>query len=113
MALCSAVKGELERPWYERVQSTCRSFSFRVGGGSTRPSVRERRAPEVAGERLLLLLLLPFEGFAWTTWGAAVCGVGVRGAGLAGAGADDCAGAAAGGLCCHRLVEEETARCCW
>jgi hypothetical protein len=38
--------------------------------------------------------------------------VGVRGAGLAGAGVDDCAGAA-GGLCCHRLVEDETARCCW
>lgn len=61
IALCSAVKGALERPWYERVQSTCRSLSSRVGGGSTSPSVRERRAPEVAGERVLLLL--PVDAF--------------------------------------------------
>lgn len=87
IALCSAVKGELERPWYERVQSTCRSLSSRVGGGSTRPSVRECRDSEDSGARLLPLLGL-------ATWEAAVCGMGVRGACWAGAGLD--AGAAAG-----------------
>jgi hypothetical protein len=113
IALCSAVKGALERPWYERVQSTWRSLSLSVGGGSIRPSVRERRDAEVPAERLLLVLPLPLVGCAWTTCGAAVCGMGARGAGLAGAGAEDCAGAAAGGFCCHRLLEDETARRCW
>lgn len=108
IALCSAVKGVLESPWYERVQSTCLSLSSRVGGGSTRPSVRERREPEVSGVRLLLS-----DAVGLATWGAAVCGVGVRPVGLYVAGAGRCAGAAALGCCCHGLAEEEMARCCW
>lgn len=36
------MKGEDERPWNERVQSTCFSSSLSIEGGSSRPSVRER-----------------------------------------------------------------------
>lgn len=46
MSDCSGVKGVAERPWKERVQSTCRSSSLRTGGGSERPSVRERSGCE-------------------------------------------------------------------
>ena len=53
----------VERPWKERAQSTCFSSGERVGGGSSRPSVRERSAGSVellgwdaegAGDRGLL-----------------------------------------------------------
>lgn len=42
MSACSFVNGEEDRPWKDRVQSTCLSSSLRTGGGSSRPSVRER-----------------------------------------------------------------------
>ena len=42
-APASALNGAAERPWKDRAQSTCFSSSDSTGGGSERPSVRERR----------------------------------------------------------------------
>lgn len=43
IAAASGLKGVEEMPWKERLQSTCFSPSPRVGGGSSRPSVSDRR----------------------------------------------------------------------
>ena len=86
IAACSGVKGVEDRPWKERVQSTCFSFSPSTGGGSERPSVRERRGVG-SGER----------SFVWM--------------GSGGAGALEAAlwrvVAVEGAACCHRLLRSE------